>query len=160
MKRPLNRQNLVVSVGVAVGLLLIGMGFSGATTGRDAQDLPEVISSISPGPGDEVLRQSQVFVDFVDGYDAVLVLDGIELPVTRLDELTDANGKMPKPGAQVDVPPTAIYDPGNYTISFTPQEGAPIEKFSQGVHKGAVIYWKVTESRDAARSFSWEFSAN
>ena len=160
MKRPLNRQNLVVSVGVAVGLVLIGMGFSGASTGRDAQGLPEVISSISPGPGDEVLRQSQVFVDFVDGYNALLVLDGIELPVTRLDELTDPSGKQPKPGAQVDIPPTAIYDPGNYTISFTPQDGAPIEEFSQGTHKGTVIYWKVTDSRATARSFSWEFSAN
>lgn len=160
MKRPLNRQNLLVSVGVAVGLAIIGAGFNSAVTGRDAQDLPEVISSISPGPGDEVLRQSQVFVDFVDGYDAVLVIDGIELPVTRLDELTDANGKMPKPGSQVDIPPTAIYDPGNYTISFTPQDGAPIEKFSQGIHKGAVIFWKVTEDRSSARSFTWEFEAN
>lgn len=160
MKRPLNRQNLVVSVGVAIGLVLIGMGFSGATTGRDAQNLPEEISSISPGPGDEVLRQSQVFVDFVEGYNAVLILDGIELPVTRLDELTDSDGRMPKPGAQVDIPPTAIYDPGNYTISFTPQDGAPIEEFSQGTHTGVVEFWKVTEDRAAARSFSWEFSAN
>ena len=160
MKRPLNRQNLLVSVGVAVGLVFIGAGLNSAVTGRDAQGLPDVISSISPGPGDEVLRQSQVFVDFVDGYDAVLVIDGIELPVTRLDELTNADGKQPKPGSQVDIPPTAIYDPGNYTISFTPQEGAPIEKFSQGTHTGAVIYWKVTESRARSKTFTWEFSAN
>ena len=160
MKRPLNRQNLFVSVGLAVGLTLIVMGFQAGTTGRDAQRLPDVIESINPGPGDEVLRQSQVFVDFVDGYEAVLVIDGIELPVTRLDELTDASGKTPKPGQQVDIPPTAIYDPGNYTISFVPQEGAPIEEFSQGIHKGSVIYWKVTDGRDKSVSFSWEFEAN
>ena len=159
VKRPINRQNLVVSVGIAIGLVLIGMGLSGGTTGRAAQKLPAVIEDINPGPGDEVLRQSQVFVDFVDGYDATLTIDGIELPITRLDELT-ANGATPKPGAQVDIPPTAIYDPGNYTISFVPQEGAPITEFTQGVHKASVTYWKVTEGKSKSKSFSWEFEAN
>ena len=158
-KRPLNPQKLVVSVGIAIGLVLIGMGLSGGTTGRAAQKLPAVIEDINPGPGDEVLRQSQVFVDFVDGYDATLTIDGIELPITRLDELT-ANGATPKPGAQVDIPPTAIYDPGNYTISFVPQEGAPITEFTQGVHKASVTYWKVTEGKTKSKSFSWEFEAN
>ena len=159
VKRPINRQNLIVSVGIAVGLVLIGMGLSGGTTGREAQKLPAAIEDINPGPGDEVLRQSQVFVDFIDGYEATLMIDGIELPVTRLDELT-SNGTTPRPGAQVDIPPTAIYDPGNYTISFVPQDGAPITEFAQGVHKATVTYWKVIDGKDKAKSFSWEFEAN
>jgi hypothetical protein len=159
VKRPLNRQNLIVSVGVAVGLVLIGMGLSAGTTGRDAQKLPAVIEDINPGPGDEVLRQSQVFIDFVEGYEAELTIDGIVLPVTRLDELT-ANGATPKPGAQVDIPPTAIYDPGNYTISFMPQDGAPITEFTQGMHDATVTYWKVTDGRNKSKSFSWQFEVN
>ena len=159
MKRPLNRQNLIVSVGIAIGLVLIGMGLSGGTTGRDAQKLPTPIEDINPGPGDEVLRQSQVFVDFVDGYNATLTIDGIELPITRLDELT-SSGAVPKPGSQVDIPPTAIYDPGNYTISFLPQDGAPITEFSQGTHKATVTYWKVTDGKAKSKSFSWEFEVN
>ena len=158
VKRPLNRQNLLVSVGVGIGLMTIWAGFRSAETGRDAQRLPSIIESISPGPGDEVLRQSQIFVDMAEGFTAVLVVDGIELPVTRLDELT--KGANVKPGSQVNIPPTAIYDPGNCTISFVPQDGAPIEQFAQGPHTAALIYWKVTDDRSKAKSFGWEFSAN
>ena len=146
-------------MGIAVGLVLIGMGLSGGTTGREAQKLPTAIEDINPGPGDEVLRQSQVFIDFIDGYDAELTIDGVVLPVTRLDELS-ANGATPKPGAQVDIPPTAIYDPGNYTISYMPQEGAPITEFTQGMHSATVTYWKVIDGRTKSKSFSWEFEVN
>jgi hypothetical protein len=158
VRTPKNKQNLVVSVGVGIGLAIVVMGLNSATTGREAQRIPDVIESINPGPGDEVLRQSQVFVDLMEGYNAVLVLDGIELPVTRLDEISQ--GANPRPGAQVDIPPTAIYDPGNFTISYLPQEGAPIEEFSQGVHTGKIWYWRITDDRSKAKSFSWEFSAN
>lgn len=158
VKRRPNRQNLLVSAGLGLGVAIIILGFRSAETGRDAQRLPSVVETISPGPGDEVLRQSQVFVDLVSGYNAVLIIDGVELPVTRLDELT--KGPNVKPGSQVDIPPTAIYDPGNCTISYLPQDGAPIEEFTQGKHSAAIVYWKVTDDRSKGKSFSWEFSAN
>ena len=120
---------------------------------------PACRGGLRGGAVDPWTEQPIFFVDFVDGYDATLTIDGIELPITRLDELT-ANGATPKPGAQVDIPPTAIYDPGNYTISFVPQEGAPITEFTQGVHKASVTYWKVTEGKTKSKSFSWEFEAN
>ena len=159
MKRPINKETLIVSAGVAIGLFAIITGFNSGSTGRDAQRLPEAIERMTPGPGDQVLQQSQIFVDFVDGYNASLTIDGIELTTTRLDELTD-NGATPKPGAQVEIPPTAIYDPGNYTISFLPQEGAPIPTLTQGTHTATVLYWKIIEGPQKARSFTWEFDAN
>jgi hypothetical protein len=159
MKRRIDKQTLIVSAGVAVGLVFIVMGLGSGATGRDAQRLPAVIERMSPGPGDQVLQQSQIMVDFVDGYEASLVVDGIELATTRLDELS-ADGAQPRPGAQVEIPPTAIYDPGNYTISFLPQEGAPITTFSQGTHTATVKFWKVIEGPAKSRSFSWEFDAN
>lgn len=159
MKRPINKETLVVSAGVAIGLFVIISGFNSGSTGRDAQRLPDVIERMTPGPGDQVLQQSQIFVDFIDGYNASLTIDGIALDTTRLDELTD-NGATPKPGAQVEIPPTAIYDPGNYTISFLPQDGAPIETLTQGTHTATVLYWKVAEGPAKARSFTWEFDSN
>ena len=159
MKRPKNKETLIVSVGVGIGLFVIFMGFNSGATGRDAQRLPDVIERMSPGPGDQVLQQSQILVDFVAGYNASLVIDGIALETTRLDELSD-NGATPKPGAQVEIPPTAIYDPGNYTISFLPQDGAPITTLSQGTHTATVLFWKNTEGPEKARSFTWKFSAN
>ena len=48
MKRPINKQLLLVSVGVACGLILIGMGLQSATTGREAQNIPAVIDGVMP----------------------------------------------------------------------------------------------------------------
>lgn len=160
MKRPINKQLLLVSTGIAFGLLLIVMGLQSATTGRDAQNIPATIEEMSPGPGDQVVQQAQISVDFVEGYEASLEIDGIALETTRLDELSAEGNEALEPGAQVEIPPTAIFDPGNYIISFTPQEGAPIEVFTQGTHTATVTYWKIIDGKAKARSFTWEFEAN
>jgi len=152
-------KKLLIPLGFIIGLALIVLGLNSAQTGREAQKLPAEVSSINPGPGDIVLRQSQIFVDFIDGYNAVLILDGLELPVTRLDELSGAT-QMIQPGAQVDIPATAIYDPGNFTISFQPQAGAAITGLFQGKHTASVLFWKIDATRDKAKSFTWEFSVN
>lgn len=159
VKRPINKQNLLVSAGVAVGLTITVLGFRTGITGREAQRLPASIEQMKPGPGDQVLQQSQIFVDFVEGYEASLTIDGVELETTRLDELT-SQGNALKPGQQVEIPATAIYDPGNFTISFTPQVGAPIESFSQGEHSAMVTYWKIEDGPNKARSFKWTFEAD
>jgi hypothetical protein len=159
VKRPINKQNLLVSAGVAVGLTFMILGFSVGITGREAQRLPASIEQMKPGPGDQVLQQSQIFVDFVDGYEARLTVNGIEMETTRLDELT-SQGNSLEPGQQVEIPATAIYDPGNFTISFTPQVGAPIESFTQGEHSAVVTYWKIEDGPNKSRSFKWTFQAD
>ena len=159
MKRRLDKEKLFLSAGIGVGLALIVMGFNSASTGREAQRIPDVIESLSPGPGDQVLVQSQVFVDFAEGYEARLIIDGIELETTRIDQLS-SSGAQPKPGAQVEIPPTAIYDPGNFTISYLPQSGGAIETFAQGKHTATVRYWKIADGPSKARQFTWEFETN
>jgi hypothetical protein len=153
------RERVLISVIVGVGLALIIVGFNSATTGRDAQRIPDAIERMNPGPNDRVPQQSQIVVDFVDGYDATLTIDDVELPVTRLDEIT-AEGNSLRPGSQVNIPPTAIYDPGNFTISFLPQPDAPFERWAQGEHEALVRYWKIEDGPSAARSFRWTFVAN
>lgn len=159
MKARISKEKLFVSAAIAAGLTLIFVGVSVGTTGREAQRLPDAIEQISPGPGDTVLVQSQVFVDFMPGYGASLTIDGIDLETTRLDELS-AGGAPARPGAQVEIPPTAIYDPGNFTISYLPQRGGAIESFTQGRHTATVRYWKIEDGPSKARSFTWEFSTN
>lgn len=159
MKRRIDKQKLLYSAGISLGLVLVVLGAQSASTGRDAQNIPEVIERMSPGPGDQVLQQSQIVVDFIDGYGASLTVNGIELETTRLDELS-SEGNTLSPGSQLNIPPTAIYDPGNFTISFQPQVGAPIETFSQGEHSVVVRYWKVEDGPTKARTFSWTFEAN
>ena len=150
---------LLASMGISAGIVLFVTGLNTGLTGRDATNLPDAIENISPGQGERVLRQSQIIVDVVEGYEATMFIDGIELPTTRLDELV-TSGTAPAPGAQIDLPPTAIYDPGNFTISFTPQQGAPIESFSQGEHTATVTYWKIEDGPTKGRSFKWTFDAD
>ena len=135
---------LLASMGISAGLVLFVTGLNTGLTGRDATNLPDAIENISPGQGERVLRQSQIIVDF------------IELPTTRLDELI-SGGAAPAPGAQVDLPPTAIYDPGNFTISYLPQDGAPIEELKQGEHTGKVKYWLIGQGENKARVYTWKF---
>ena len=158
-RKKLNKSALFASFGVSVGLIFIIFGLNAATTGREALNLPEEIENMSPANNEKVLRQSEIRIDFVDGYQGSLIIDGIEIPTTRLDEL-QTSGRQPKPGEQVDLPPTAIFDPGNFTLSFLPQDGAPVEKLEQGTHTARVFFWKITESRDTAQSYSWEFSVD
>jgi hypothetical protein len=42
-------------------------------------------------------------------------------------------------------------------IRFEPTEGAAVEKYDVGVHKVTVLFWKIEEGRNTARSFSWSF---
>jgi hypothetical protein len=62
----LDREKLFVSVAVGLGVLLMVVGFRTADTGDEGRNIPAAIESMTPGPGDQVLRQSQIFVDFVD----------------------------------------------------------------------------------------------
>ncbi|MFM7125463.1 MAG: hypothetical protein ACKOYO_01180, partial [Actinomycetota bacterium] len=103
-RRRLSPEVIVVSAAVAAGLVLVFLGLTSATTGRDALGYPDAIVDVSPAPNDrQVLSQTEILVDLADGYEAVLVLDGIELPVTKLE---DVAGLLAEPGQQIELPPT------------------------------------------------------
>lgn len=159
MRARLDRQRLVVSAGISLGVVLIVFGFASSITGDEAREFPAAIERMSPADGDRVLRQAQVIVDFADGYEASLNIDGIDLPVTRLDELT-TSGAQPAPGAQVELPATAVFDPGNNVVSFQPQDGALIESFAQGEHVATVRYWKILEGPAKSRIYQWRFTTD
>ena len=153
-RKRIDTKMLLASMGISFGLVLFIMGARVGLTGKEASNLPDAIEGISPGNNERVLRQSQIIVDFVEGYEATLYIDDIEMPTTRLDELVTSGTVAP--GAQIDLPPTAIYDPGNFTISFLPQEGAAISELKQGEHTGKVKFWP-TKNPDQIRVYSWTF---
>ncbi len=154
-RRRINLETVLISLGILVGVMFVIFGLNSATTGRDALGYPDEIIDISPAPNDrQVLSQTEISVNLQDGYEAVLVLDGIEVPTTRLEDFVPVAAK---PGQQIELPPTAIYDQGNSLIRFEPTEGAVIEKYTVGVHEVKCIFWKIEEGRAAARSFEWSF---
>ena len=148
-----------ISISLALGAVMIIFGFSAAQTGDEALNLPSAIEHLSPGNNDRVLRQSEIVVDFIDGFTGTLTIDGIEIETSRLDELT-SSGHAPKPGEQVELPPNAIFDPGNYTLKFLPTDGAVIDEFTQGTHQAQVRYWLMVDGETKARTYSWQFTVD
>jgi hypothetical protein len=144
---------LIASLVIAGGVVLIVWGFVTARTGDDDIDRPDAIEHVTPVENAvQVLQQEQVRVDLRFGYEAVLVIDGEELPTTALSEIET------EPGAQVDLPPTAIFDAANGVITFVPTEGARVESFTEGRHEAQVIFWKVEDGRESARRYRWSFT--
>lgn len=145
---------LVASFIIAISLVAIGVGISIAVTGVDRQGLPDEIEEISPlRAASQVPAQTQVFVDLQSGFTGVLIIDGLELETVNLDDVRGA-----KPGQEVVLPPTTIFEPGNATLTFDPSPDSTIDEFSQGEHIVKVIFWKIIDGRGRARSYTWSFT--
>ncbi len=146
---------LIACLIIAVSLVAIGIGISIAVTGVDRQGLPSEIEEVSPPrAASQVPAQTQVFVDLQSGFTGVLIIDGLELETINLDEVRSSG----KPGQEVKVPPTTIFEPGNATLTFDPSPESTINEFSQGEHVVKVIFWKIIEGRGRARSYTWSFT--
>ena len=138
---------------IALGTVLVVFGLSKAVTGTGTDHLPAQIQSITPvRSATQVQSQEKILVDLVDGYTGVLVVNSIELPTYDL-----TNAEVQTPGAQVDLPPETIFEPGNNTLSFLPQKGALVEKYLTGVNVVTVRYWKITEGPNFSKTFTWQF---
>jgi hypothetical protein len=156
-RRRIDPRLLVASLAIALGLVLIGYALVRSVSGDEAVDLPEAIEGVTPVPSAiQVPQQSQVVADLEAGYEGRLIVDDVALATVRLDELGSVDVE---PGEQIDVPPGALFEPGNATLTFAPGEGAPIERFAPGNHTVTVIYWRAVEGPERARSYTWSFSA-
>ncbi len=157
-RRRIDRGLLLVSLVIAVGLALIVFGFTTALTGDDGLDRPEAIEAVRPNEDAvQVLQQDRIVVDLEAGYEARLIVNGVDIPTARIGETDVDPSEAAEPGQQVDLPTTAVFDPGNATISFQPIEGAAVESFDQGTNEVTVVYWLIEEGPEQARLYSWEF---
>lgn len=158
-RRRLDRGLLAASLVIAAGLVLIIYGFTSAVTGNDGIDRPEAIESIQPVENAiQVLQQDQIVVDLQPGFEARLVVDGVELPTTIIGQSEVDPNAQPEPGQQIDLPTTAVFDPGNAVLSFQPVEGALIESFSEGEHEVTVFFWPIEDGPQQARAYTWTFN--
>lgn len=153
LSRP-NFKLLLVSFVIALCLVAIGFALSLAVTGDEGSHLPTVIERIEPVTGaTQTPAQTSIVVDLAQGYEGVLIIDGLELETVNLNALRDAA----PPGQQVTLPPTTVYEPGNATLTFDPSPASAITDFSQGRHVVKVIYWQTIDGRGSASSYTWSF---
>jgi hypothetical protein len=156
-RRRIDATKLGISIALVAAVALFVIGFSVARTGDDAT--PKItdpaVERLIPDQGALVLRQSQVGIDLAPGYRGVLVIDGQELPTTDLVAVDPAAG-----GVVPAAPLGAQFDPAQNTVLFTPREGAAIKAFVPGEHTVTAVFWKVDQSRDSARSYTWHFKVS
>ncbi len=154
--RRLDLKLLLASAAIAFGVVLIGFAVTTAVTGNEAAHLPAAVEELTPVfDAMQVPQQATVIADLADGYEGRLIVDGVELPTIRQDQIGNIDIK---PGEQVTVPPGAIYEPGNATLTFTPGDDQAVDNFDVGRHTVTVIYWKILEGPGAARSYTWSFT--
>jgi len=153
-RRPLDVRRLGVSLVIAGALALIIYGFASAQTGDDAVEITDpAIERVLPLPGALVLRQSQVGADLATGYRGVLIIDGQEIPTQDAQAPGAANN-------DVAVNYDAVFDLAQNTVLFLPRQGATIEEFAPGDHQATIVYWKLDEGRDRAKTFAWKFKVS
>lgn len=146
---------VAVSMLIALGFIIVFLGISKSVTGKDAQKLPELIESIQPvRNASQIQRQESIVVDLAEGYTGTLEVNTVLLETVSL---SDVSNDGVEDGSQIALPKTTIFEPGNYTLTFTPSEGAAIEDYLTGINTAKVTYWKITEGPNFARSFTWQF---
>lgn len=156
-RRRLDWGLVIACLVIAGGLVAIVWGVGSAITGSDGIDRPDAIEDLSPVENaQQAFQQEQIMVDLQFGYDAVLIVDGIELPTARIGEFT-GDLSPENAGTQVSAPPTAVFDPGNSIITFRPSDEALIQSYSAGRHSAQIVFWKTEEGREKARSYGWSF---
>lgn len=147
---------MVASLAIATGLVLIGFGIARSVTGDDVTKLPPAIESISPVPDAvQVPSQTQIVVDLNTGYVGRLAIDRVNYPTVNL---ADFGRQDVEPGAQVDIPPGVVFEPGNATLTFTLGEEIGLDEFDPGEHTVVVVYWKQLLGENTARSYTWTFN--
>jgi hypothetical protein len=156
LRARLDKTMVFMLVLLGVGVLLVVRGLLVGITGEERSDLPAYIESVDPVPeAVQVPNQSRVFVDLVPGYTGVFVIDDIEIETRNIVDL----GRVDvEPGEQIELPPVTIFEPGNATLTFTPGAAAPITEFVDGEHTVELVYWRVEDGRQRARSFTWTFN--
>jgi hypothetical protein len=156
LRARLDKPMVLMLLLLGVGALLVVRGLLVGITGEERSDLPVSIESVDPVPeAVQVPNQTSVFVDLVTGYTGVFVIDDIEIETMNIDDL----GRVDvEPGEQIELPPITIFEPGNATLTFTPGAAAPIAEFVDGEHTVELVYWRVEDGRQRARSFTWTFN--
>jgi hypothetical protein len=153
-RRRFDLRTFLISLGFAVGVVLVVYAFGSARTGSDAQAVKNpAIERLIPSPDDLVLRQSEVGIDLATGYTGQLIIDGQPL---RTEEVVASDS--PNPGTLERIV-NVRFDPAENTLLYQPIDlpGAPITQFDPGRHTITARFWKLEESEEDARQYSWSF---
>lgn len=154
MKIRLDRQRLITSGIAALALAFIVYGCNSGVTGAAAVHPPAGVERFVPAPGELVLRQTQIGADLATGFRGILVIDGQTVPTYDLAPNDCSENTQRFTGKD------AVFDPGQNTVYYTPGPGSTIERFAPGEHRVSVVFWRLCENQDTAKTATWSFKVS
>lgn len=152
-RRVVARRVLITAVVVAclAGLVVAAQLSTGAEDDAPLSGSP-IVRQV-PGDGDTALRQSEVGVELVPGWEGQLVVDGVLIPDNQLEGRDPAaTNELGEPvGAQGNAP---------YLLFFQPGEGKVVESFTTGQVCAAATYFRTADGPATARTTTWCFDVD
>jgi hypothetical protein len=131
------RAFVAAALAVAAGALYLGV----RATETESDDpitvngRPEVVEHLHPRNGAEVLRQVEVGIDLVSGYEAALMVNDTTIPVDELRQVPEQN-----------------------QVFFTPGEGKVLERLPAGQTCVTATVWRSADGRGVDDlSYRWCF---
>jgi hypothetical protein len=133
----ITRRRVVITalLAFAVGLLAWAAQFTGDPDEPGRGRIDSAVEEVVPGNGDAALRQSEIGVDLVTGWTAVLAVDGREIPEDQLRRNEPLN-----------------------QVFFMPGDGQEIEELDPGPHVATALIWRpANQTREDGRQVTWRF---
>lgn len=133
------RFTVYVTFAVLVALGILAFAGFAANTDDDPPPVirsrPEVVEHLVPRSGASVLRQAELGIDLAPGYEAALVVNGIEIPAEQTRAVPEQN-----------------------QVFFSPGQGKVIEELQGGETCVVAIAWRSAQGRGVAdQRFQWCF---
>lgn len=110
---------------------------------------PAVVRQV-PGPGDRVLRQTEVGVELKPGYDGRIIVNGQEVPESQMQGALDPSSRT---AHEFGVRPN-----NRNEVFFQPGPGKMIDTFSGREVTITVRFWREADGPAKARTITWQFS--
>jgi hypothetical protein len=146
-------KKFVPAIGLALGIAIFVIAFVVANTDNETPAVftSPVIDALTPLPGSEVLRQSQVGIDLVSGYEAELVLNDTPIPPDQINVLrnpADPDESTDQAGAFSETINRFLYQP---------LEGRAVPALRGDENCVVATFWPIADPTDID-SVEWCFT--
>jgi hypothetical protein len=132
------RAIIILLVLAALTGIVFTVRWADTGTSSGSGRLPESVDRLIPVAGGEVPRQSPVGIDVADGFDAYLVINGVEI--------RNASDGL-------------VRDLGTGLVQFQPAPGLAIETLETDQNCVVAFVWNQLEGQSSGVPVSWCFSA-
>ena len=129
---------LLLTAGIAIFITAFFLGNTGGDDTLTVTGNPAV-EALTPEPGTEVLRQSQVGIDLAPGYEAELVINDIPIPLDEVNVLRAEDD--PERSAEV----AGAFDTSLSRFLYQPLEGRAIPELKADENCAVATFWPIAD---------------